>query len=108
MLDGHIRLAPPIIDRATQIGQARIAFDASQNTAAGRFARATIEADRSCGIGVPQSAVRESSNGPRLQVVERGAVVTRNVSLGLVRDAGASLHDGDRVTPVAAEDQDAP
>ncbi len=126
VLDGHIRLAPPIIDRATQIGQARIAFDASQKTAAGRFARATIEADRSCGIGVPQSAVRESSNGPRLQVVERGAVVTRNVSLGLVRDgevevtaglhegdlivanAGASLHDGDRVTPVAAEDQDAP
>ena len=59
-------------------------------------------------------------------MVERGAIVTRNVSLGLVRDgevevtaglhegdlivanAGASLHDGDRVTPVAAEDQDAP
>ena len=90
------------------------------------MAAGLVLADRSCGIGVPQSAVRESSNGPRLQVVERGAVVTRNVSLGLVRDgevevtaglhegdlivanAGASLHDGDRVTPVAAEDQDAP
>ncbi len=126
VLDGHVRLAPPMIDRATQIGQARIAFDSNQRPAVGRFARATIEADRSCGIGVPQSAIRESSNGPRLQVVERGAVVTRNVTLGLVRDgevevttglhegdlivanAGASLHDGDRVTPVAAEDQDAP
>ena len=127
VLDGHVRMAPPIIDRATQIGQARISFDASQKTAAGRFSRGpTIEADRSCGIGVPQSAVRESSDGPRLQVVERGAVATRNVSLGLVRDgevevtaglhegdlivanAGASLHDGDRVTPVAAQNQDAP
>ena len=64
VLDGHIRLAPPIIDRATQIGQARIAFDASQNTAAGRFARATIEADRSCGIGVPHPPCASRATDP--------------------------------------------
>jgi predicted deacylase len=127
VLEGHVRLAPPIIDRATQMGQARLAFDAGPaRPMIGRFIRATIEAERSCGIGVPQAAVIEASTGPRLQVVERGVVVTKAVQLGLAGDsdvevtaglhegdlivanAGASLHDGDRVTPVAANGQDSP
>lgn len=125
-LDGHVRSVPPLIDRTTQMGQARVAFDGTRHPAPGRFVRVTVEAERSCGPGVPQSAVRQTSGGARLQVVEAGAVATRTVTLGLTRDAdvqvtsgldegalivaeaGASLRDGDKVTAVVPGGRDTP
>ena len=116
-LDAHVRLAPVTIDTASQSAQARIAFDAGAKLTLGRFIRATIEANRSCGLGVPKSALVKSSEGSRLQIVEDDLVVTRTVQLGLandadveitsglregdsvVRNAGQALHEGDRVKP---------
>jgi HlyD family secretion protein len=82
------------------------------------FARATIDADRSCGISVPRSAVIYRTEGTSVQVVSGDVVQTRKVQIGLhsdndieirnglregdtvVANAGSSLRDGDRVKPI--------
>ena len=84
------------------------------------FARAVINADRSCGISVPRSAVTYRTGGTSVQVVHNGSIETRSVQVGLhsdndievrkglnegdliVANAGTSLRDGDKVTPVDA------
>ena len=81
------------------------------------FARATIDADRSCGISVPRAAVHYRTEGPRVQVVRDNVIETRVVQVGfhsdmdieirdglregdlIVANAGSSLRDGDRVNP---------
>ncbi len=126
VLDGHLRLAPVVIDSATQTGQARIAFAAGTHVPLGRFVRAKIEANRSCGVGVPLAAVNKSSEGPQIQIVDGDIVATRTVELGLsnesavevtnglhegelvVANAGAALRDGDRIKPILVDAQDGP
>ena len=84
------------------------------------FARVAIDAKRSCGVSIPRSAVDHST----VQVVNNNVVETRQVRTGLisdngieileglkqdetvVADAGTSLHDGDRVKPMFADDLD--
>jgi multidrug efflux pump subunit AcrA (membrane-fusion protein) len=85
------------------------------------FARATIDADRSCGISVPRSGVQYRTEGPRVQIVRDNVIETRVVKVGfhsdmdieirdglregdlIVANAGSSLRDGDRVIPVVAD-----
>jgi multidrug efflux pump subunit AcrA (membrane-fusion protein) len=117
---GRVRLVSPQIDRATQLGHIRISFPNTPALKIGTFARASIDAKRSCGVSIPRTAIDHST----VQVVKENIVETRRVRVGLVSDtsteilegltvgeivvadAGTSLHDGDRIKTVFAADLD--
>jgi multidrug efflux pump subunit AcrA (membrane-fusion protein) len=119
-LVGRVRLVSPQIDRTTQLGHVRISLANTPALKIGTFARASIDAKRSCGVSVPRTAIDHLT----VQVVKENIVETRRVRVGLVSDtsteileglevgervvadAGSSLHDGDRIKPVFAEDLD--
>ena len=119
-LAGRVRLVSPQIDRTTQLGHVRISLANSPTLRVGTFARASIDARRSCGVAVPRTAIDHLT----VQVVKGSTVETRRVRVGLVSDssteilegivdgeivvadAGSSLHDGDQIKTVFAEDLD--
>ena len=86
----------------------------------GVFARASIDAKRSCGVAVPRTAIDHLT----VQVVKGNTVETRRVRVGLVSDthteildglevgetvvadAGSSLHDGDQIKTMVADELD--
>jgi HlyD family secretion protein len=120
-LSGRVRQAPAAVDQRTQLGRARLSLERDPALRLGMFARATIDADRSCGISVPRSAVHYRTEGPRVQVVRDNVIETRVVQVGfhsdmdieireglregdlIVANAGSSLRDGDKVNPVMAD-----
>ncbi len=120
-LSGRVRLVPAAIDQRTQLGRARISLERDPLLRLGMFARATIDANRSCGISVPRSAVRYRTEGTSVQVVRDDAIETRLVQVGfhsdtdteirdglhegdmVVANAGSSLRDGDKVRPIVAD-----
>jgi RND family efflux transporter MFP subunit len=117
-LSGRVRLPPAAIDARTQLGRARISLERDPSLRLGMFARAEIDAERSCGISVPRSAVEYRTEGPRVQIVRENMVETRVVRVGfhsdmsteireglregdmVVANAGSSLRDGDKVQPI--------
>jgi hypothetical protein len=119
-LSGKVRLVPAAIDQKTQLGRARIILEDAPNLRYGMFTSATISADRSCGISVPNSAVTYRTDGTSVQVVRNDAIETRRIEVGIhsdsdtevskgledgelvVANAGTSLHNGDRVKPIDA------
>jgi len=119
-LIGRVRLVAPEIDRTTQLGRVRIAVPDNPSLKVGMFARASIDAKRSCGIAVPKTAIDHLT----VQVVKGNTVETRKVRTGLssdssmeilegleageviVANAGSSLHDGDHIKTVFADDFD--
>ena len=119
-LVGRVRLVSPQIDRATQLGHVRISLASNPALKVGMFARANIDAKRSCGVAVPRTAIDHLT----VQVVKGNTVETRRVRTGLVSDtsteilegldvgeivvadAGSSLHDGDQIKTMFAEDID--
>jgi RND family efflux transporter MFP subunit len=120
-LSGKVRLVPAAIDQKTQLGRARITLEHDPALRYGTFVSATINADRSCGVSVPNSAVTYRTGGASVQVVNSDIIETRNIEIGIrsdsdievrkglsegdlvVANAGTSLRDGDRVKPIAAE-----
>ena len=119
-LVGKVRLISPQIDRATQLGHVRISLANNSSLKLGMFARANIDAKRSCGVAIPRTAIDHLT----VQVVKGNTVETRKVRVGLVSepeseilegldvgeivvaDAGSSLHDGDQIKTMFAEDLD--
>jgi multidrug efflux pump subunit AcrA (membrane-fusion protein) len=117
---GRVRLISPQIDRATQLGHIRISLSNNPSLKVGMFARANIDAKRSCGVAIPRTAIDHLT----VQVVKGNTVETRKVRVGLVSDtsteilegldvgeivvadAGSSLHDGDQIKTTFAEDLD--
>jgi multidrug efflux pump subunit AcrA (membrane-fusion protein) len=117
---GRVRQVLPQIDRNTQLGHVRIALTGNPAIRIGMFAQASIDAKRSCGVAIPRTAVDHLT----VQVVKGNTVETRKVKVGLVSDtsieiieglevgeivvadAGSSLHDGDRIKTVFAEEID--
>src|SRR3981189_204282 len=117
---GRVRLVSPQIDRTTQLGHVRISLANNPSLRVGMFARANIDAKRSCGVAVPRTAIDHLT----VQVVKGNTVETRKVRVGLVSDtsteilegldvgeivvadAGTSLHDGDQIKTMFAEDLD--
>jgi multidrug efflux pump subunit AcrA (membrane-fusion protein) len=120
-LTGRVRLTPADINMMTQLGRARVSVDADPSLRVGMFGRATIDADRSCGISVPRGAVLFRTEGPSVQVVRDRKVETRRVKVGLLSDSlaeiregvrenemvvavsGTSLRDGDQVRPILSD-----
>ncbi len=123
-VSGRVRTAPAEIERATQLGRARVSIDRAPSLRVGMFARAAIDASNSCGIAVPRAAVSYEADGTTVQVVRDGKVETRPVRIGLLSDtnveiceglkegevvvanAGGSLHDGDHVKTVFVDQVD--
>jgi len=122
-LPGRVRLAPSEINPVSQLGNVRIEIENDPSLRVGTFARATIDAERSCdGVSVPRAAVHFRTEGATVQVVRDGAVETRKIRVGLmsgdavqvldgVRDgdivianAGGSLRAGEKVKPVPREE----
>jgi multidrug efflux pump subunit AcrA (membrane-fusion protein) len=119
-LVGRVRVVSPQIDRTTQLGHVRISLTNNPSLKVGMFARANIDAKRSCGVAIPRTAIDHLT----VQVVKGNTVETRNVRVGLVSDtsieilegldvgeivvadAGSSLHDGDQIKTMFAEDLD--
>jgi multidrug efflux pump subunit AcrA (membrane-fusion protein) len=117
---GRVRLVSPQIDRATQLGHVRISMTSNPSLKVGMFARASIDAKRSCGVAVPRTAIDHLT----VQVVKGNTVETRRVRVGLVSDthteildglevgetvvadAGSSLHDGDQIKTMLADELD--
>ena len=117
---GRVRLVLPQIDRNTQLGHVRITMTGNAPIRIGMFAQASIDAKRSCGVAVPRTAIDHLT----VQVVKGNTVETRRVKVGLVSDtsieilegldageivvadAGSSLHDGDHIKTMFAEDLD--
>jgi len=115
---GRVRLVSPQVDRATQLGRVRISVTNNPTLKVGMFARANIDAKRSCGVAVPNTAIDHLT----VQVVKANTIETRKVRVGLVSDAnteildgldvgeivvadaGSSLHDGDQVKIRFADD----
>jgi multidrug efflux pump subunit AcrA (membrane-fusion protein) len=120
-LSGRVRLVPATIDQRTQLGRARVSLERASSLKPGMFARATIDAKRSCGISVPRAAVRFRTDGTSVQIVRNDVVETRRIQVGffsdsdieiregvrdgelVVANAGSSLQDGDRVRAVVAD-----
>jgi multidrug efflux pump subunit AcrA (membrane-fusion protein) len=119
-LIGRVRLVAPEIDRATQLGRVRISVTNNPSLKIGTFARASIDAKRSCGVAVPKTAIDHLT----VQVVKGNTIETRRVRVGLtsdsqteilegldvgeivVADAGSSLHDGDQIKTMFADELD--
>jgi len=79
-LVGRVRLVSPQVDRATQLGHVRVSLTNSPSLKVGMFARANIDAKRSCGVAIPHTAIDHLT----VQVVKGNTVETRNVRVGLV------------------------
>ncbi|MFH0297005.1 efflux RND transporter periplasmic adaptor subunit [Bradyrhizobium sp. 31Argb] len=115
---GKVRQISPQIDRNTQLGRVRISLTNNSSLKVGMFARANIDAKRSCGVAVPRTAIDRLT----LQVVKGNTIETRKVRVGLtsdtsteilegldvgetvVADAGTSLHDGDQIKIMFADE----
>jgi multidrug efflux pump subunit AcrA (membrane-fusion protein) len=119
-LSGRVKLVSPQIDRISQLGHVRISLTNNPSLKVGMFARADIDAKRSCGVAIPRTAIDHLT----IQVVKGNTIETRKVRVGLVSDnsteilegldvgeivvadAGSSLHDGDQIKTIFAEDLD--
>ncbi|RTE89438.1 MULTISPECIES: efflux RND transporter periplasmic adaptor subunit [Bradyrhizobium] len=119
-LIGRVRLVAPEIDRTTQLGRVRISVTNNPSLKVGVFARASIDAKRSCGVSIPKTAIDHLT----IQVVKGNTIQTRKVRVGLssdsateileglevgeivVADAGSSLHDGDQIKTMFADELD--
>src|SRR5260221_31404 len=119
-LVGKVRQISPQIDRATQLGHVRISLTNNPSLKCGMFTRANIDAKRTTGVAVPRTAIDRLT----LQVVKGNTVETRKVRVGLtsdtsteilegldvgetvVADAGSSLHDGDQIKTMFADELD--
>ena len=119
----NVRIIMPEVEPSTQLGKVRLSLDSDPAIRAGMFANGAIDASHSCGgISVPRSAVQYRTEGTTVQVVRDNTIETRRVHLGLFTDTdievqdgvkpgelviangGTSLHDGDRVNPMFADD----
>jgi multidrug efflux pump subunit AcrA (membrane-fusion protein) len=93
-LTGRVRLVPVEVDPQSQLGRVRISVENDPSLRVGTFARATINASRSCGVSVPRAAVIFRTEGTSVQVIRNGVVETRRVQVGLLSDTGAEIREG--------------
>ncbi len=117
-VEGTVRLVAPEVDKTTRLGRVRIFLGDRPHLKVGAFGRGTIETGKGSAIAVPLSAVLYGHDGPSVQIVSDGKVVTQKVKTGLeagnkiaidsgltegdlvVAKAGTFLRDGDAVRPV--------
>src|SRR5215468_1453353 len=99
-LVGRVRLVSPQIDRTSQLGKVRIAMTANPSLKVGMFARANIDAKRSCGVAVPHTAIDRLT----VQVVKGNTIETRKVRVGLSSETSTEILEGLDVGEVVVAD----
>ena len=119
---GSVRLISSEVDKATRLGQVRIALEAAPEARIGSFATGVIDIAHRDGIGVPISAVTGQDGTWSVEVVGQGdRIERRGVETGLtagdeieirsglqpgetvVARAAAFLRAGDIIRPLAAD-----
>ncbi|WP_281290023.1 efflux RND transporter periplasmic adaptor subunit [Paracoccus aurantiacus] len=119
---GVVRLLPAAVDPVTRLGEMRISLDQVVGLRSGLFASGWVIVDRHDGVAVPLTAVLEGDGAQIVQVVRDGIVETREIKAGaiwkgnreiltglasgeqVIERAGAFFRDGDKVSPVTAEE----
>src|SRR5207253_6427724 len=97
---GRVRLVSPQIDRTTQLGHVRISLTNNPLLKVGMFARANIDAKRSCVVAVSKTAIDHLT----VQVVKGTTVETRRVRTGLVSDISTEIFEGLDVGEIVVAD----
>ncbi len=90
---GQVRLVSPSVDPATRMGKVWISLRGT-GMRPGGSASVTFEADRREAIVVPRAAVLAGDAGSRVQVVQDGVVVLREVEAGLADASGVEIRAG--------------
>ena len=125
-LTGTVRLVEPLIDAGSRMGRVRISIDTPAegvgNVVSGMFLDATILVAEREALSVPVTAVGASDGGATVMRVSDGKVTRTQVVTGIrdganvevvsglfqgdqvVARAAAFVRDGDRITPVEAQD----
>jgi HlyD family secretion protein len=121
-LTGTIRLIEPLIDATSRMGRARISIGAPESVVTGMFLDANILVSERETLAVPVTAVGASDGGATVMRVTDGKVTRTKVVTGIrdganievvsglfqgdkvVARAAAFVRDGDRITPVEAQD----
>ena len=93
-INGYVRLVPAEINPMSQLGRVRVSVERDPSLRMGSFARATIDASRSCGVSVPKAAVLFRTEGTSVQVVRDRKVETRRVRVGFESDLNAEIREG--------------
>lgn len=91
---GRIRRIEAGAEAAMQVGRVKIGIGPSPDVRVGTFARGVVTVGRSCGIGVPYSAVQYEADGTIVQVVNGDRIETRQVSVGLLNGPDAEIRTG--------------
>ncbi|MEQ1694314.1 MAG: efflux RND transporter periplasmic adaptor subunit [Hyphomicrobiaceae bacterium] len=117
---GTVRQISSEVDRSTRLGKIKIFLGVNPALRLGAFGRGTIDTGKSRGLAVPPSAVVYTPDGPAVQIVTDGKVLTRAVKTGLktqqlieivegladgetiVAKSGSFLRNGDAVRPIFA------
>jgi len=104
---GQVRLVAPEVDRQSRLAQVRISFDGDARLLFGASVSGIIETERSCGLGVPLSALISEHDRTLVRRVRDGRVESVVVQPGLVRgsmvEIRSGLADGDLVVARAAD-----
>ena len=122
----RVRLVPAGVDPKTQLGEARLSLERDPSLRPGMLAEATIDVRHTCGLSIPRSAVSYGTDGTKVLIVHQNEIETRQVHVGLhspldteiigglgesdvvVANAGGSLRDGDKVSPIRADSSQTP
>jgi RND family efflux transporter MFP subunit len=118
---GKVRLLGAVIDPQTRLGTVRVSLLADPNLRPGAFARAEVTVSNAERAVLPQTAVLTDEKGTYVLIVNRdhrlerravhvSGIVGNGVSIAdgvrspeeVVATAGAFLHEGEVVNPVAA------
>lgn len=121
-VDGTVRLIAAQVDKATRLGEVKVALADDPALRPGTYGRGLVELGRRDALTVPLSAVMFDGEGAYVMVVEDGTVRERRVQAGLkghgvveimsglkpqdavVVRAGGFLRDGDRVRSVMTKE----
>lgn len=119
---GTLRLIEPAIDAATRMGRVRITIDEAAGLRPGMYAMAEILVAERTAPAAPITALGISPKGPTALKLVGETVSLTSVATGIrdagwveitaglapgdqiVAKAGAFVRDGDRITPVAAQE----
>lgn len=91
---GTVKDPVSTVDPTTQLGQARVAIDATSRLRPGQFASARIEVGRECRVTIPQAAVTLKNGVASVQVVEGATLERRTILTGLSDDADVQVREG--------------